>query len=115
MATVEALQFRGRDGAISLLNNAIETLNITKEASSTTPAKAVFGSVSGLLTMTRVCHPPLQPWAAGSRLLRTLCQMNGITLRLGWPALKCAKPSIGHWVGEHQMNLASLYLERLDN
>ena len=34
---------------------AIEAMNLAKEVSSITPAKAVFGSVSILLTMIRVC------------------------------------------------------------
>jgi len=46
---------KGRDGAISSLNVAIEGLNLAKELSGVTPAKAVFGSASVLLTMIRVC------------------------------------------------------------
>ena len=45
---------KGRDGTLSSLNVAIETMNLAKEVSSITPAKAVFGSVSILLTMVRV-------------------------------------------------------------
>jgi len=45
----------GKDGAISSLNVAIEGLNLAKELSGVTPAKAVFGSASALLTMIRVC------------------------------------------------------------
>jgi hypothetical protein len=45
---------RRRDGALSLLNAAIEAMNLAKEVSSATPAKAVFGSVSVVLTMIRV-------------------------------------------------------------
>lgn len=45
---------KGRDGALSLLNVAIEALNLAKEVSSMTPARAVFGSVSVLLTMIKV-------------------------------------------------------------
>ena len=37
-----------------MLNAAIEALNLAKEISSVTPAKAVFGSVSVLLVMIRV-------------------------------------------------------------
>ena len=48
-------QPKGRDGAISSLNAAIEAMNLAKEISSVTPAKAVFGSVSILLTMIKVC------------------------------------------------------------
>ena len=44
-----------QDNALSLLNAAIEAMNLAKELSSMTPTKAVFGSVSILLTMIRVC------------------------------------------------------------
>ena len=37
-----------------MLNVAIETLNITKEVLSITPAKAICGSVSVILTMIKV-------------------------------------------------------------
>jgi len=50
----ESQRARGRDGALSLLNAAIEALNLAKEISGVTPAKAAFGSVSVLLTMIRV-------------------------------------------------------------
>jgi len=43
-----------RDGTLSSLNVTIETLNLAKEISGIAPAKAVFGSVSVLLTMIRV-------------------------------------------------------------
>ena len=43
-----------RDDALSSLNVAIEAVNLAKEVSSITPAKAVFGSVGILLTMVRV-------------------------------------------------------------
>ena len=46
---------KGRDGVISALNATIEAMNLAKEVSSITPAKAVFGSVSVLLTMIKVC------------------------------------------------------------
>lgn len=45
---------KGRDGTLSSLNVTIETLNLAKEISGIAPAKAVFGSVSVLLTMIRV-------------------------------------------------------------
>jgi len=45
---------RRRDGALSSLNVAIEAVNLAKEISSIMPAKAVFGSVSVVLTMIRV-------------------------------------------------------------
>jgi len=45
---------KDREGVISLLNVTIEALNLAKEISSITPAKAAFGSVSALLTMVKV-------------------------------------------------------------
>ena len=48
---------KDREGVISLLNATIEALNLAKELSSITPAKAAFGSVSILLTMVVVRLP----------------------------------------------------------
>ena len=53
MAT-KSQQPKGRDAALSSLNMAIDALNLAKEISSITPAKAVFGSVAILLTMIKV-------------------------------------------------------------
>ena len=53
-------QQKGRDRVFSTLNVVIEGLNLAKEVSSVTPAKAVFGSASVLLTMIRV-SPPFNP------------------------------------------------------
>ena len=43
-----------QDNVLSSLNVAIEGLNLTKEILSITPAKAVCGSVSVILTMIKV-------------------------------------------------------------
>ena len=56
----DAQQQKLRDIVLSSLNVAIETLNLAKEICSITPAKAVFGSVSVILTMIKVnsfLHP----------------------------------------------------------
>ena len=50
---------KGRDNVLPSLNVAIETLNLAKEVSSITPAKAVFGSVGVILTMIRVGFLPV--------------------------------------------------------
>ena len=52
--TPKSQQSKARDGVLSTLNVAIETLNLAKEISSITPAKVAFGSVSALLTMIKV-------------------------------------------------------------
>ena len=51
--------------AVSLLNAAIEAVNLAKGISSIAPAKAAFGTVSILLTMFKVrfllfCYYPFQ-------------------------------------------------------
>jgi len=51
---VESQQPKGREGAISALNAAIEALNRAKEVSSITPAKGTFSSVSVILALIRV-------------------------------------------------------------
>jgi len=45
---------KARGGTAPSLNVAIEAMNLAKEISSISPAKAVFGSVGILLTMIRV-------------------------------------------------------------
>ena len=51
---VNSQRQRHQDNTHSLLNAAIEAVNLAKEVSSATPAKAVFGTVSVLLTMIKV-------------------------------------------------------------
>ena len=46
---------KGREGTVSLLNAAIEAMNLAKEVSSITPAKVAFGAAGVLLTMIKVC------------------------------------------------------------
>ena len=48
-------QQKRQENILSLLNVAIEAVNLAKEVTSATPAKAVFGSVSAILSMIRVC------------------------------------------------------------
>ena len=45
---------KGRENAVSLLNAAIDVINLAENLSSITPAKAVFGTVNVLLTMIKV-------------------------------------------------------------
>ena len=52
--TDKSQQPKGRDGVLSTLNLAIDGLNLAKEVSSVTPAKAAFGTVAILLAMIRV-------------------------------------------------------------
>ena len=54
MMTTNPKQSKGRDGALSVLGIAIEGLNLAKEISSITPARAVFGSASIILAMIKV-------------------------------------------------------------
>ena len=52
--TTESHRPKGRDAILSSLNMAIDALSLAKEISSITPAKAVFGTVTILLTMIKV-------------------------------------------------------------
>jgi len=45
----------GRDNVLSSLDMAIDALNLAENVSRILPAKAVFGTVSSLLAMIRVC------------------------------------------------------------
>ena len=48
----------GQEGATSALNAAIQDTNLAENVSSIAPAKAVFDSVSVILTFIRVCFLP---------------------------------------------------------
>ena len=49
---------KGRGNALSLLNAAIEVVNVAKDAVSGTPAQVAFSAAVVLLTMIRVSFPP---------------------------------------------------------
>ena len=51
---------RERDSGFSMLNVAIEDMNLAKNGSTVTPAKAVFGEVSDLLPTIRVSPLPIR-------------------------------------------------------
>ena len=88
-------QPKGRDGTISSLNVAIEALNLAKEAASVTPAKAVFGSVSILLTMIKVRFLLLQSDGPCSDVVRIRWPTNWTTSSSGWNVLISVERSIG--------------------
>jgi len=46
---------KGRENVVSLLNAAINAMDLAEKISSITPAKAVFATVSVLLAMIKVC------------------------------------------------------------
>jgi hypothetical protein len=69
---MDANSQRRRDGAVSLLNAAIEAMNLAKEVSSATPAKAIFGSVSVILVMIQVCFLLVRPDQTQTNVHRTL-------------------------------------------
>ena len=45
----------GREGPLALLNAAIETMNHAKTLPFSQPAMVIFGTVSTILTMIKVC------------------------------------------------------------
>jgi len=85
---------KGRDGVLSLLNVAIDGLDLAKEVSSITPAKAVFGSVAILLTMIRV-----------SFLLLCDRMLQAHTARIRWPT---------KWIMSNSGYLALISVEPLN-
>ena len=70
---------KGREGAISALNLAIEAMDLAEKTSSITPVKAAFSLVSTLLTMIRVCLPLFCNDLLQAHLARTRWQMYRIT------------------------------------
>ena len=58
-------QSKRRDGVLSSLNVVIEGLNFAENLSSITPAKAIFGTVSIVLTMIRVSFLTSRGFIAG--------------------------------------------------
>jgi len=46
---------KGRENSVSLLNAAIDAMDLAEKISSITPAKAVFATVGVLLAMIKVC------------------------------------------------------------
>jgi len=53
--TTKSQRQERREFTLSSLNTAIEALNLMKETTNTTPALAVFDTVSALLITIRVC------------------------------------------------------------
>jgi hypothetical protein len=53
----ESQQPKGQEAAISALNTAVEAMNLAEKTSTVAPSKIVFGSVSTLLALVRVCLP----------------------------------------------------------
>jgi len=49
---------KGRENSVSMLNAAIDAMNIAEKISSITPAKAVFATVGVLLAMIKVSSSP---------------------------------------------------------
>ena len=82
----------GREGNISALNAAIESLKLAENTSSITPAKTVFGSINTLLTTIRVrflpfCSEPLQVY------IQLGLSGRSTGLRRAWVVLRRYLPS----------------------
>jgi len=52
--TTKSQRPKGRDGALSSLDGAIQAVDLAKEDSRTTQAKVAFGSVGALLAIIKV-------------------------------------------------------------
>ena len=90
-----------REGVIVSLDVAIALVNIGKEASSMTPAPAVFGVATILLTTIRVCFTPL-------RERRT---PDSDMVRTRWPTIRIVWSS-GYSVPVSVMRLGGERMER---
>ena len=82
-------QPKRRDGTLSALNTAIEAMNLAKEVSGVTPAKAVFGSVSVLLTMIRV-RCPLSECSPDNVLIMATCNQDSMANKTDYVELGLA-------------------------
>ena len=82
----------GRGAVFSMLNEAMKDLNIAKEASSITPAKAVFGSVGALLPTIRVSQSVVV-----GRSLTNVCRIQAERVMSNWGllVLTFVEPSTG--------------------
>lgn len=88
---IESQRLKGRDGVLSSLDVAIEAINLAKEVSSITPAKAVFGSVSALLTMMRVCFLP-----SYGQMFGLTCSQDSMVNKLDYIELGLACADVCH-------------------
>ena len=95
MDSADSRRQKRQDDALSTLNVVIETMNLAKEISSVTPAKAVFGSVGVLLTMIRVRFPLLRCPTPGPHATRTQWQTKRTTSSSGWLVPTYVEPSTG--------------------
>jgi len=77
---------KDREGVISVLNATIEAMNLAKEISSITPAKAAFGAVSALLVMLKVCFFLFCYDLLKTHISRTRWPTKWISLSLGYIA-----------------------------
>jgi len=108
-------QQKRREVTLSSLNAAIEAMTILKEATSITPAPAVFGTVSILLTIIRVCFSPLQRFIPGSHRTRTRWPTKPTMSSSEWPALTCVGLLTGGRTEGNWMNSVGPRTMRLSN
>ena len=87
---------RRRGNALPLLNAAIEAMNLAKEVSSVTPAKAVFGSVSAILAMIRVRFLLFYDGELRVHVVTRIPWPTKLIMSTsGYPAPMCVEPSTG--------------------
>ena len=106
--TSKSKQPAKRESAILSLDVAIGLVNIGKEASSMTPAPAIFGVVTILLITIRVGFLPLRERdAPGLNIVRTRSPTNGIAWTSGSSALMSVIRLGGERMERGQMSSAS--------
>ena len=80
--TTKSQQPKERENAVSLLNAAIDAMDLAEKISSITPAKAVFGTVSVLLAMIKV-----YPSSSAMRCSRFTCSQDSMANALDYVEL----------------------------
>ena len=66
-----ATETQGQNDTLSLLNTAIDALDLTKESTGATPARAAFTSASALLTLIKVRFLPIYVGRLSANVRRT--------------------------------------------
>ena len=111
--TDKSKQPKNRDGVILLLDAAIDLVNIGKEAASMTPAPAVFGIATIILTTIKVSPTPCREQdVPSSNIARTRWPMIRIAWTLGYTVPTSVMRLSGEQAERRKTNSVSLCATR---
>ena len=111
----ESQRPKRREGLISALNAAIDVMNIAKDVMDIAPAKAVFASVSVILTMIKVRFRPFRIPRLLAHVHRTRWSTRLTMSTSGWPAPTSVGPSIVGWAGGKWMRSVNRFSRRYNS